>query len=62
MPHDRAAVPAHRTAPIDLPDQLQQAKQPEAPRRTDVRPEADAAQARPTGGILHELESARAHD
>ena len=62
MPHDRAAVPTRQTASIRVPDQLQQAQQPEAPRLADQRPDQDAARARPTGGILHELESERAHD
>ena len=58
MPQDRAAVPAHQPAPIKVPDQVQQTKRSDPPRRGA----AQAAGGRPASGILHELETERAHD
>jgi hypothetical protein len=58
MPQDRAAVPADQPAPIKVPDQVQQAKRSDAPRHRPAPTDAS----RPAGGVLHELETQRAHD
>ena len=58
MPQNRAAVPAHQPTSIKVPDQVQQAKRSDPPRRG----EAPAEGGRPAGGILHELKTQRAHD
>lgn len=58
MPQDRAAVPADQPARIKVPDQVQQAKRSDAPRHREAPTDASP----PAGGVLHELETQRAHD
>ncbi|RYB07113.1 hypothetical protein [Lichenibacterium ramalinae] len=62
MPHDRAAVPAQQPASLKIPDQLQQARRPDAPRPAEAPAATRTVQDRATGGILHELKTQRAHD
>ncbi|WP_237478538.1 hypothetical protein [Lichenibacterium dinghuense] len=64
MPSDQAIRQSGQPASIRTPDQLQQAKRPDAPRpggSADRPREPDAAQPRPEG-ILGQLETERAHD
>ncbi|MGI3904031.1 MAG: hypothetical protein ACRYGP_01200 [Janthinobacterium lividum] len=62
MPNDRAARPAQQTASITIPDQLQQAKQAEAPRSGEARAVDQPGRNEPSAGVLHELRTERAHD
>ncbi len=62
MPNDRAARPAQQTASITVPDQLQQAKQAEAPRAGETRAGERPGRNDATAGVLHELKTERAHD
>ena len=62
MPNDRADRPAQETAPISVPDQLQQAQQPEAPRVRATPADQQAGRDEAAAGILHELKTERAHD
>ena len=64
MPSDRAIRQPSPTAEIKTPDQLQQAKRPDAP-----RPDGNVARERETDaavpgpeGVLGQLETERAHD
>jgi hypothetical protein len=63
MRNDEAARQSSRSTPIRTPDQLQQARRPEAPRpggKAD-RP-TETGEARQSGGVLDQLQSERAHD
>ena len=62
MPNDRAARPVQHSASIHVPDQLQQAKQPDTHRASDTVTARQAGRDEPKGGILHELKTDRAHD
>ena len=58
MPQDRAAVPARHPGRVALPDQVQQARRPDEPRKAEAKPERTETE----GGVLHELQTQRAHD
>lgn len=65
MPSDEAARQSSHPALIRTPDQLQQAKRPDAPvmgTAHDRRQQARATAAAECAGILGQLETERAHD